>query len=71
MKFVNLKKHINCSDVAAEFLRTLHDPGSYRVEVSWVNIVNPKNFYRMGIREWITISCEQIENWRQHESYKD
>lgn len=64
MKMRKLMKHVNCTDVAAEFILISKVPKGNRVLVSWVNIVNPKNVYKIGVIEDIFITDEQMPNWK-------
>lgn len=61
-----LFKHINNTDVAAEFLKNYYIPEkkTYKIKISWWNIVNPDNIYPIGITETITISKEKINDWK-------
>lgn len=59
-----IRKHVNCTDVAAEFLRVIKVPDGYKVKLSWINIVNPDNVYRIGITEEVLITNEQMPNWK-------
>ena len=61
---MKLMKHINNTDVAAEFLRVVRIPRGAKVKVCWYNIVNPKNIYPIGIVEEVFIPTEKLTEWK-------
>jgi len=57
-------KHVNNTDVAAEFLEIKETKKGYKVKVQWINIVNPKNFYFIDLIEEIFIRDKDLKNWK-------
>lgn len=65
MRRGQIYKHASCNDAAIEVIRIVHIPEKrgYKVKVSWVNVVNPKNIYSCGLTEEIFIPSSKIKEW--------
>lgn len=61
---MKLYKHVNNTEVAAEFKRVIKVPTGRKIKVTWYNIVNPNNIYPCGITEEIFIKEDDIKNWK-------
>lgn len=65
MRRGQIYKHTACTDAAIEVKRIVYIPEKcgYKVKVSWINIVNPKNIYPCGLTEEIFIPRSKIKEW--------
>lgn len=73
MRIDNLYKHENGSDAAILILKHplfIAPKNGYKIRIKWMNIVNPKNVYDIGIMETIFIKKEDIKNWKFYEENK-
>lgn len=61
-------KHINNTDVAMMVLDKKYQPSNdtYRIRCRWLNIVNPRNVFDLGIIDNVVIKRDDMSNWEPY-----
>ena len=69
MKTNFIYKHDNNTDVAMWVLNSLYIPEKdvYKIKCRWLNIVNPKNVFDLGVIDKVEVKRADVKNWKVYE----
>lgn len=59
-------KHVNNTDVALVPVRMTHSEEFLEIYCRWVNIVNSKHIFDMGVMDKVFIKKDDLHEWRPY-----